>query len=78
MSVTKRPVPGCHQVHAKVDPVSLQAEQANVCFDCHQQQAADSLKPSAHPIRFNQMVCGDCHSPHGLRFEWTAHARYHE
>lgn len=54
----------CHQVHAKVDPVSLQAEQSNICFDCHQQQRADSLKPSAHPIRFNQMVCGDCHSPH--------------
>ncbi|MGI9291208.1 MAG: DmsE family decaheme c-type cytochrome [Gammaproteobacteria bacterium] len=54
----------CHSVHTKVDPVSLQAEQANVCFDCHQQQRADSLKPSAHPIRFNLMVCGDCHNPH--------------
>ena len=54
----------CHQVHAAIDPVSLRAEQANVCFDCHKQQEADSLKPSAHPIRFNQMVCGDCHSPH--------------
>jgi DmsE family decaheme c-type cytochrome len=51
-------------VHANADPVSLQSEQAEVCFDCHQQQRADSQKPSAHPIRFAEMVCTDCHSPH--------------
>jgi DmsE family decaheme c-type cytochrome len=55
---------GCHQVHVRADPVSLQSQQAEVCFDCHQQQRADSQKPSSHPIRFNEMVCADCHSPH--------------
>jgi len=54
----------CHTVHASADPVGLQSQQADVCFDCHQQQRADSQKPSAHPIRFDLMVCTDCHSPH--------------
>jgi DmsE family decaheme c-type cytochrome len=54
----------CHQAHARVDPVSLQTQQAEVCFDCHQQQRAESMKPSSHPIRFNEMTCADCHSPH--------------
>jgi DmsE family decaheme c-type cytochrome len=55
---------GCHSVHATADPVSLQSEQAEVCFDCHHQQRAESQKPSAHPIRFAAMICTDCHSPH--------------
>jgi len=61
---------GCHSVHTATDPVQLQAAQANVCFDCHDRQRADSLKLSAHPIRSDQhvrtaaMVCTDCHSPH--------------
>ena len=55
---------GCHQVHVKADPVSLQTAQSDVCFECHAAQRADSLKPSAHPIRFSEMVCSDCHSPH--------------
>lgn len=54
----------CHQVHVRADPVSLQTRQAEVCFKCHQRERADSLKPSSHPIRFNEMICGDCHSPH--------------
>jgi DmsE family decaheme c-type cytochrome len=54
----------CHQVHAQTDPVSLQTGQAEVCFDCHRAQRADSLKPSTHPIRFDAMVCTDCHDPH--------------
>ena len=54
----------CHSVHVERDPVSLQTAQADVCFDCHRAERADSLKPSAHPIRFNAMVCTDCHDPH--------------
>ncbi len=61
---------GCHSVHTATDPVQLQAAQADVCFDCHDRQRADSMKLSAHPIRSDQhvrtaaMVCTDCHSPH--------------
>lgn len=55
----------CHSVHVERDPVSLQTGQAEVCFDCHRSQRADSMKPSSHPIRFDAMVCTDCHDPHG-------------
>jgi len=61
---------GCHSVHSASDPVGLHATQVEVCFDCHQQQRAESLKPSAHPIRNDlqirpaAMICTDCHSPH--------------
>ena len=54
----------CHTLHKTVDPVSRQTTQADVCFECHKQQKADSLKPSAHPVRFGIMTCTDCHSPH--------------
>ena len=61
---------GCHSVHTAIDPVRLHSAQADVCFDCHGRQRADSLKLSAHPIRSDQhvraaaMVCTDCHNPH--------------
>ena len=55
---------GCHSIHTKSDVVSSKIQQASVCFQCHRQQRMDSLKPSAHPIRFNLMVCTDCHSSH--------------
>ena len=35
-----------------------------MCFECHQQQRVDSLKPSAHPIHSNLMTCTDCHNAH--------------
>lgn len=54
----------CHRIHSPRDPVSLQTEQAEVCFQCHRTQRADSQKPSTHPIRFDAMICTDCHSPH--------------
>lgn len=60
----------CHSVHTSSDPVGLQSAQAEVCFDCHRQQRAESLKPSAHPLsndlqlRPATMICTDCHNPH--------------
>ena len=54
----------CHSVHLPTDPVMLQTAQAEVCFDCHREQKADSLKPFAHPVEFGVMTCTSCHSPH--------------
>lgn len=54
----------CHSVHQPTDPVMLQTAQAEVCFDCHREQQADSMKPSVHPVRFGVMNCSSCHSPH--------------
>ncbi len=56
----------CHTSHAERDPVLATATQAPVCFDCHQQQRTQSLKPYAHPVRFGKMSCSDCHSTHGI------------
>lgn len=56
---------GCHSMHADNDPVMATATQVEVCFDCHQQQRTQSMKPYAHPIRQGKMDCGSCHNTHG-------------
>jgi DmsE family decaheme c-type cytochrome len=60
---------GCHSSHVAKDPVLVTATQPEVCFDCHQQQRTQSLKPYAHPIRQGKMDCSGCHSPHGATSE---------
>ena len=54
-----------HTMHIERDPILATSTQAEVCFDCHQQQRTQSMKPFAHPIRQGKMACTDCHSPHG-------------
>jgi len=56
---------GCHTVHAKKDKVLVKASQPEVCFGCHREQRAQSMKRSHHPIREGKVVCADCHNPHG-------------
>ncbi len=46
-------------------PVLATATQADVCFDCHQQQRTQSMKPYSHAVRQGKMDCTSCHSPHG-------------
>lgn len=55
----------CHTPHQIKDKMLVKAEQADICFDCHAQQRAESLKRSRHPIREAEVVCSDCHNPHG-------------
>jgi len=55
----------CHTIHAKVDKVRNKKTQTEVCFTCHQEQRADSLMVSTHPIDAGKVVCSDCHNPHG-------------
>jgi DmsE family decaheme c-type cytochrome len=59
----------CHTLHVERDPVLATSTQADVCFDCHQQQRTQSMKPYAHPIRQDKMECTSCHNPHGGRPE---------
>lgn len=56
---------GCHQVHATSDAILTHAGKTEVCTDCHQRTRAETLFASSHPIRSGQMVCTDCHAPHG-------------
>jgi len=60
----------CHTSHAAQDPVLMTSTQPEVCFDCHQQQRTQSLKPYAHPIRQGKMDCSGCHNTHGATSEW--------
>ncbi len=55
----------CHNVHSKKDRMLVKAKQADVCFGCHREQRAQSLKRSHHPIQEGKVVCSDCHNPHG-------------
>jgi DmsE family decaheme c-type cytochrome len=60
----------CHTSHAARDPVLMTSTQPEVCFDCHQQQRTQTLKPYAHPLRQGKMDCSGCHSTHGATSEW--------
>lgn len=60
----------CHTSHAANDPVLMTSTQPEVCFECHQQQRTQTLKPYAHPIRQGKMDCSGCHSTHGATSEW--------
>lgn len=55
----------CHEVHNAHDPVRATASQPAVCFDCHQQQRSQSMKPYSHPFDEGKMACNGCHNPHG-------------
>lgn len=55
----------CHNAHAVKDKVLVKASQPDVCFSCHVEQRAQTLKRSHHPIREGKVVCAECHNPHG-------------
>jgi DmsE family decaheme c-type cytochrome len=55
----------CHQVHTQHDKVRDKTTQGEVCFDCHKQQRAESMRASHHPIKEGKVACSNCHNPHG-------------
>jgi len=55
----------CHKPHNAVEQVRTAATQAGVCFDCHKEKRAQTLKASTHPMRTGWMPCSSCHNPHG-------------
>lgn len=63
----------CHDVHTPDDPVLTLETQPLVCFNCHQEQRAQFLRQSHHPVQAATAVeaytgllsCSDCHKPHG-------------
>lgn len=59
----------CHQSHIAHDPVQRTASQPAICFDCHQQQRSQALRPYSHPFDEGKMDCSGCHNPHGQTTE---------
>lgn len=55
----------CHVIHAATDPVLDKLTTNEACTSCHSKEKADMNKRSSHPLKWNQMTCIDCHSPHG-------------
>lgn len=55
----------CHRTHSPKDQVLVKQTQAGVCFTCHKDVRADTMKMSGHPIKTGQMSCSSCHNPHG-------------
>lgn len=59
------PCSSCHLVHQSHDPVQKKATQVEACGSCHKKQLALTHQRSSHPMQNGEMVCTDCHSPHG-------------
>jgi len=55
----------CHKIHVRDDAVLNKATQQEVCFTCHKEQRAQTLRVSTHPLDAGKMGCSDCHNPHG-------------
>jgi DmsE family decaheme c-type cytochrome len=54
----------CHSIHKRHD-VTERTAQKEVCYTCHQNIRAQTLRVSRHPTRENKVICSDCHNAHG-------------
>lgn len=55
----------CHKVHTTEDPILTNDEENQVCTQCHSKQKMQMHQRSSHPLKWNEILCSDCHSPHG-------------
>jgi DmsE family decaheme c-type cytochrome len=55
----------CHNIHTKNDKVLNKLTQADVCYNCHRTERAQSHRISTHPLDAGKLACSSCHNPHG-------------
>ena len=59
------PCTDCHQMHVTHDRATTRDKVADLCMSCHKEKRGQFARPSHHPVPEGQMVCTDCHNPHG-------------
>ena len=55
----------CHSIHGGPDLKVRLREQAEMCYQCHQEIRSAFSLPSHHPVPQKRVFCSDCHNPHG-------------
>ena len=59
------PCASCHTVHTPRDRALDRRSQADQCADCHREVLISANRRSHHPMKEGQVICSDCHNPHG-------------
>ena len=59
------PCSDCHKMHVARDPAMTREKLPEMCMSCHKEKRAQFARPNHHPVPEGQMVCTDCHNPHG-------------
>lgn len=59
----------CHTIHTGDDKILSRSSEMQVCTSCHTTEKTEIHQRSAHPLKWGQMTCSDCHNPHGSMSE---------
>ena len=55
----------CHRMHNKNERLLRTTTQLELCTSCHLERRSDFNRPYHHPVKEGQLVCTECHNPHG-------------
>lgn len=55
----------CHQLHRGPAQKVSRRETAELCYGCHRKVSGDTKPMSRHPVLTGDVICTDCHDPHG-------------
>ena len=59
----------CHNVHGGPDLILGPRKTVQKCLSCHEEERAEFLLPSHHPVLETRVICTDCHQQHGTSNE---------
>jgi DmsE family decaheme c-type cytochrome len=56
----------CHSPHhSKERRALLVQRQPQLCYECHQENRSEFVRPFRHRVNEGLLSCSDCHNPHG-------------